>query len=103
MARLWQWFAARGRANGKKVAAGKSAGAAPPVRPSSFASRGAAAKQAAEQWDEDGERADQDYYHVPGAGNPDRADPPTLDGEVLPSPKTKVKGGAKARVKSRSS
>jgi hypothetical protein len=33
MARLWQWFAARGRANGKKVAAGNSAGAAPPVRP----------------------------------------------------------------------
>jgi hypothetical protein len=103
MARLWQWFAARGRANGKKVAAGNSAGAAPPVRPSAPASRGAAAEQAAEQWQEDGARADQDYYHVPGAGNPDRADPPTLDGEVLPSPKTKVKGGAKARVKSRSS
>jgi hypothetical protein len=40
---------------------------------------------------------------VRGTGNPDRTDPPTLDGEVVPTPKTKVKGGANARVWSRSS
>jgi hypothetical protein len=70
MARLWQWLAARGRANGKKVAARNSAGAARPARSSAPASRGAAAEQAIGQWQRDGMRGDQDYYHVPGAGNP---------------------------------
>jgi hypothetical protein len=49
----------------------------------------AAVAEAKEQWDEDGDRADQDYYHVPGAGNPDRNDPPVLDGKPLPKPKPK--------------
>jgi uncharacterized membrane protein len=40
-----------------------------------------AVRDAKEQWHEDGDRADQDYYHVPGAGNPDRTDPPMLDGK----------------------
>jgi hypothetical protein len=78
MARLWQWLAARGRANGKKVAARNSAGAARPARSSAPASRGAAAEQAIGQWQRDGMRGDQDYYHVPGAGNPDRASWPGL-------------------------
>jgi hypothetical protein len=47
--------------------------------------------EAKEQWKEDGDRADQDYYHTPGAGNPDRADPPVLDGKPLPKPKPKAK------------
>ena len=42
-----------------------------------------------------GDRADQDYYHVPGAGNPHLKDPPTLDGDPLP------KSGEKLRAKSR--
>jgi hypothetical protein len=48
-----------------------------------------AVHEAKEQWEEDGDRADQDYYHVPGAGNPDRADPPKLNGKPLPKAKPK--------------
>ena len=48
-----------------------------------------AARDAKEQWDADGDRADQDYYHVPGAGNPDRTDPPMLGGKPLPKVKSK--------------
>ena len=50
-----------------------------------------AVRDAKEQWQEDGDRADQDYYHVPGAGNPDRTDPPMLDGKPLPKAKAKTK------------
>ena len=48
-----------------------------------------AVRDAKEQWQEDGERADQDYYHVPGAGNPDLSDPPMLGGKPLPKAKAK--------------
>ena len=47
-----------------------------------------AVRDAKEQWHD---RADQDYYHVPGAGNPDRTDPPMLDGKPLPKAKAKPK------------
>jgi hypothetical protein len=50
-------------------------------------------EQVAENWAEDGDRADQDYYHVPGASNPDPKDPPALEGNPLPKssrrPRTK--------------
>ena len=50
-----------------------------------------AVRDAKEQWQEDGDRADQDYNHVPGGGNPDRTDPPMLDGKPLPKAKAKTK------------
>ena len=56
-----------------------------------------AVREAKEQWSEDGDRADQDYYHVPGAGNPDRADPPVLDGKPLPKVKPKKQKAAAKR------
>lgn len=55
-----------------------------------------AVRDAEEQWEQDGERADQDYYHVAGSGNPDAADPPTLNGKPLPKVKPK-KGNAAPR------
>ena len=68
--RLWQWVRGKrglGRSGGVKRTRG-------------------AVESAKDQWQEDGGRADQDYYHVPGAENPDRADPPTLDGGTMPKP-----------------
>ena len=32
------------------------------------------AKMAVRKWQEDGDREDQDYYHVPGGDKPDRED-----------------------------
>jgi hypothetical protein len=98
MVRLWQWFKARGQANDKPVSGGRTAGATVPARKSNPGSKAAAVEQVAEDWAKDGERADQDYYHVPGAGNPDAAEPPALDGEQLPTPKKKPR--AKSRPKS---
>lgn len=89
MVRLWQWFKSRGLANDKPVTSDAGAGATVPVRKSDPQSKAAAVEQVAEKWAEDGGRADQDYYHVPGAPNPDAADPPALDGEKLPKPKKK--------------
>ena len=57
-------------------------------------SKAGAVEQVAENWAEDGDRADQDYYHVPGASNPDLKDPPALEGNPLP------KSGRKPRTKS---
>jgi len=80
MTRLWQWFSKRGSANSKsahdpgsereKVAQGEPA-------PRSTA---AAVDRAAHRWDERGDRADQDYYHVPGGGN--QADQSRRDSEA---------------------
>jgi hypothetical protein len=81
MVGLWQWFKSRGRAT-------------TPARTSGARSKAAAAEQAAETWAKDGDRADQDYYHVPGAGNPDVKDSPALEGNPLPKP------GKKRRAKS---
>jgi hypothetical protein len=100
MVRLWQWFKARGQANEKPVAGDATAGATGPVRKSDPGSKAAALEQVKENWVKDGDRADQDYYHVPGAGNPDAADPPALEGETLPKPKKKPR--AKAGPKSSS-
>lgn len=59
MVRLWQWLT-RGRPGGD----GRTT---------------RAARRADSRWERDGDRGDQDYYHVPGTGNPDRADPPRLE------------------------
>ena len=81
MVGLWQWFKSRGR----PAVSARTAGPR---------SKAVAVEQVAENWAEDGDRADQDYYHVPGAGNPDLKDPPTLEGDPLP------KSGRKPRTKS---
>jgi len=56
-----------------------------------------AVRDAKEQWDEDGDRADQDYRHVPGAGNPDVTDPPRLNGKPLPKVKPQKRKAAPNR------
>ena len=61
-----------------------------------------AVRDAKEQWDEDGDRADQDYHHVPGAGNPDRADPPVLNGKPLPKAR-QAEGGCQTSLVTESS
>ena len=77
---LWHWFTSRGRAT-------------VPPRTSDPGSKAGAVERVAENWAEDGDRADQDYYHVPGASNPDLKDPPALEGNPLPKsdrkPRTK--------------
>ncbi len=94
MVGLWRWFKSRGRANDKPVAEDQAAGATVAARKSSPRSKAAAVEQVAETWAEDGDRADQDYYHVPGASNPDLKNPPTLEGVALP------KSAKKPRAKS---
>ena len=97
MPRLWQWFKARGRANEMPVAEAETAGATVPVRKSDPLSKAVAVEQVADHWAEDGARADQDYYHVPGAGNPDATDPPVLDGKKLPKPRKTPRAKPRAR------
>lgn len=97
MPRLWQWFKARGRANDQPVAEARIAGATVPVRKSDPQSKAAALEQVAEDWAEDGDRADQDYYHVPGASDPDRKDPPVLEGKKLPRPRKPARAKPVAR------
>jgi hypothetical protein len=87
MVGLWRWFKTRGRANDKPVAEDETAGATMPARKSDPRSKAAAVEQVADNWVRDGDRADQDYYHVPGAGNPDLKDPPVLEGKPLPKPR----------------
>ena len=78
----------RGREGGGEARGGAGSGG----RQAAGAARHQEAmRDAKEQWHEDGDRADQDYYHVPGAGNPDRTDPPMLDGKPLPKAKAKPK------------
>ena len=79
----------RGQARGGAGSGGREATGA--------ARHQASGAQAKEQWQEDGERADQVYYHVPGAGNPDRTDPPMLDGKPLPKVKAKKNNAAGKR------
>ena len=83
MVGLWRWFKSRGHA-----------GDQPAADASGPRSKAAAVEQVAENWAEDGDRADQDYYHVPGASNPDLKDPPALEGNPLP------KSAKKPRAKS---
>ncbi len=86
MVRLWRWFRSGGRSD---------EGGAVAMQNSPPSSKAAAAEQAADKWAKDGDRGDQDYYHVPGTGNPDLRDPPVLDGKPLP------KSGKKSRSKPR--
>jgi hypothetical protein len=98
MGSLWDWFKSRGRANGEPVAedAQQKRGETVRVRKSGPRHTEAAIDKVERKWAADGDRADQDYYHMPGGGNPDEADPPKLDGEPLtesPSPPRR-RGGA---------
>lgn len=79
------------------VAEPGTAGATVPVRKSDPRSKAAAVEQVADHWAEDGARADHDYYHVPGAGNPDATDPPVLDGKQLPKPRKTPRAKPRAR------
>ena len=45
----------------------------------------AAADKAVESWEKDGDRADQDYFHVPGGENPDASDHAKLKGRAMPN------------------
>ena len=69
MTRVWQWFTRRGSANCKPTVDQQAE--CENVAPSEPAPRSteAAVDRAAHRWDEHGDRADQDYYHVPGGGN----------------------------------
>jgi hypothetical protein len=72
MSGLWGWLTSRGKANCKPVRDVEvdCESAAPREAPPRNTKQ--AVKRAAAKWDEQGDRADQDYYHVPGGGN--RAD-----------------------------
>ncbi len=72
---LWQWL---------KGAGGAAKGASARDERGASARDETAIGRAKQDWKEDGDRADQDYYHMPGATNPDRTDPPKLDGVKLP-------------------
>jgi len=106
MAGLWEWFKGRRRANGKLVVgelgAGKPLAAGDPDAPiasrkTEHRSTEAAIDKATDDWEKNGDRVDQDYYHVAGAGNPDLKDPPTLDGDPMPKPRK----GARAQPRPR--
>jgi hypothetical protein len=85
MVGLWQWFKSRGR----PAVSARTAGPR---------SQAVAVEQVAENWAEDGDRADQDYYHVPGASNPDLKDPPALKGNPLPKTSGKKRRAKSARA-----
>ncbi len=86
----------RGRANRKPVGEGNDPDVpvVPPESPPP--STGAAIRKAERRWRKDGDRGDQDYYHIPGAGNADREDPPRLGGEVLPHPRKSKRPGPRS-------
>jgi hypothetical protein len=95
--KLWDWFRGVGQANGRPVdddeEGALSASRKPGPRPLK-----ATMDRVERKWDKDGNRSDQDYYHIPGAGNPDAADPPKLHGEELPEPRA-PRGRHAARAK----
>jgi hypothetical protein len=86
MVGLWDWFKGRGRANAKPVADDPGNAPAAPRKPKPRSTK-KAVDRAGDDWAKNGDRADQDYYHVPGAGNPDPTDPPKLKGETLGKPR----------------
>jgi hypothetical protein len=97
MLKLFGWLR-REDAGGKKNGAGRAIKTVDGGKDNTKSARtGAAAKTAERRWDKDGERGDQDYYHVPGAGNPDRTDPPKLHGETLGKPEKKTPTAKKPR------
>jgi hypothetical protein len=101
MLKLFGWFRGEG-GKGKKGGAGRTIKPAGGGKDTTKTGRTAvAAKVAAKRWDQDGERADQDYYHVPAAGNPDRTDPPNLHGEELGKPEKTKPAAKKAAAKPR--
>jgi hypothetical protein len=90
------------RGEGGKGKAGKGAMTLPPETDRTKTARTATAAAVADKrWDKDGERADQDYYHVPGAGNPDCTDPPKLHGEELGKPERTKPAAKKTAAKPR--
>ena len=68
--RLWRWLRPKRGGGIKRNDDPKSASAA--------------ADKAAESWEKDGDRSDQDYFHVPGHENPDASDPVKLKGRRMP-------------------
>jgi hypothetical protein len=72
MSGLWGWLTSRGKANCKPVRDVEVDCESTAPREAPPRSTKEAVKRATEKWDEQGDRADQDYYHVPGGGN--RAD-----------------------------
>jgi hypothetical protein len=69
MSRLWQWFTQRGSANCKPAMdKGSECENVAPAEPAPRNTQ-AAVDHATRKWDEHGDRADQDYYHVPGGGD----------------------------------
>ena len=67
MGKLWDWFRGKGRANAKSVADGAVDPPVPEPQKSTPRQVDAAVEKAEDKWEKDGNRADQDYYHVPGA------------------------------------
>ena len=69
--RLWRWLRPKRQGGVKR-------------RDDGPRSVDAAADKAVESWEKDGDRADQDYFHVPGRENPDASDPVKLKGRDMP-------------------
>jgi hypothetical protein len=101
MLKLFRWLR-REHAGGRKNGTGRVIKPAGGGKDTTKTGRTAvAAKVAEKRWGQDGERADQDYYHVPGGGNPDRTDPPKLHGEQLGKPEKKKPAAKKTAAKPR--
>jgi hypothetical protein len=69
MSGLWGWLTSRGKANCKPVRDVEVDCESPASREAPPRNTKEAVKRATHRWNEQGDRADQDYYHVPGGGN----------------------------------
>ena len=69
MSGLWNWLTNRGQANCKKVRDEDVDCESTAPREPAPRNTKEAVNRATSKWDEQGDRADQDYYHVPGGGN----------------------------------
>jgi len=72
MTGLWVWLTEKGKANCKPVRDEELDCESTASREPEPRNTEDAMNRATDKWEEQGDRADQDYYHVPGAGN--RAD-----------------------------
>ncbi len=69
MSGLWVWLTDKGKANCKKVRDEEVDCESTAPREPEPRNTKEAVNRATQKWDEQGARADQDYYHVPGGGN----------------------------------
>ena len=69
MSGLWVWLTEKGQANCKPVRDEEADCESTAPRENEPRNTQEAVDRATEKWDEQGDRADQDYYHVPGGGN----------------------------------